>query len=137
MNRWQRVIAEDKLDVEQIDQKKLIFNLKQITAKLGLSFRNVVPEIRLTFTNVELVFRFGSPSIVDVNGSTKLYNFDVIIQNNGDIVVNASNKDMKHLVDLNRVGNVKTLNNLYDRRGLFQKQIEFAIKTIKDNLETE
>jgi len=51
--------------------------------------------------------------------------------------VNASNNKRKYLVPFVKVGNIRTASKLYSSNGLFNKQIEFAVGEIKENLEEE
>jgi len=135
MNKWRKLMSEDKVDVEAIDTYKLVSNLKHILSKLDLSFRSVNARVQKTFSNKEVIVDFVSPSVVTVNGRDKLSKFTVIVQSNGNIVVNASNKETKFLVPNEKVGNITTVSKLYDQRGLVQKTMKFAMDSVKSHLE--
>jgi len=134
MNRWKE-LNESALDVESVDLMKVTANLGNLLPKLGFTFRSMKGELRYTTANKEIMFQTTFPTISKLGEKYKLTRFDVIIMDNGDVVVNASDRNTKYLVTLERVGNIRTVSNLYKSNGIFKKQLEFATNEIKSNLE--
>jgi len=122
--------GEDDPKLQAVPLDKVSKILSVLLKANKVKFSNIVGKYQPVFGSSELQFKIENGYI----DGTKISNFTFIVQSGGNVVVNTSGVDVKHLVTLNRVGNIKNLSKLESKTGLFSDIVAFTIEEIRDTI---
>jgi len=114
-----------------VDLKSLESNFTSLLKTAGVKFKRVDVVLQSVFGgSKEIQMRFDDTTVK----GTPVDNFRFQISSTGDVTANASSKSVKNLVTLNRVGHIKSVDRLTERRGLLKDIIDFTVQEILDNI---
>jgi len=131
MKTFVKFISEnDDEKLKVVDLSKVEKTILTLLRSKGVKVSSVSSRYQPVMGSAELVFEMNKATIE----GTKLSNFKIIVQSGGNVVANASGGGRKHLVTLERVGNLKNYDNLYKTTGIFRDIIAFVVGEILDQL---